>query len=87
MGNKIILKKIGFLKRFVFLSRTKQIKTMLPKDKLFQDVKTLVRPARQKAYRAIDAERVSTYHLPLTTTLPPNTTSPTVQYTPYTPGA
>ena len=31
---------------------------MLPDDKLFHDVKTLVLTARQNAYRAVDAERV-----------------------------
>ena len=31
---------------------------MLPEDKLFQDVKTLVLTARQNAYRAVDSERV-----------------------------
>lgn len=31
---------------------------MLPEDKLFHDVKTLVLTARQKAYRAVDSERV-----------------------------
>ena len=34
---------------------------MLPEDKLFQDVKSLVLQARQNAYRAVDSERVLLY--------------------------
>jgi len=43
------------------LKISKQTKEMLPEDKLFQDVKSLVLQARQNAYRAVDSERVLLY--------------------------